>query len=338
MNPFAGSWTHFVKATFAKFSVGDRKKAPSPSLTRSIFVTWLNGVPYDARDSSFLEEMKLSAAEYQTHSLSIANSHYDKDAAAEAKLRVLVDFCDAYAQWRPSGEEKAAGSSSSAVGLPENIDSDEEGDEAMPAADVADLAASPVESAPSSPSGGSVGESKQRGRVALKTAATRRRRKAASSGSGCDSDSESDPDSSSSSSSGSDADSDLDDESQEPFNDKVEYMPDRIVAKKTVGWRDFYLIHWLGYGAAERSWEPAAFFDQWCTKQTYEYEQARRPQRILALKIRAPRPGTDGKEAAERFYEVQWQSRSETSMEREQLMRDEYPDAVECEVPEGSTH
>ena len=50
---------------------------------------------------SFLNEMKLTAAEYQTHSLTIANNHYDKDAASEAKLRVLVDFCDAYAQWQP---------------------------------------------------------------------------------------------------------------------------------------------------------------------------------------------------------------------------------------------
>ncbi len=92
------AWTHFVKAAFAKH--GSEKRAPSASLARSIFVTWLNGMPYDARDSPFLQEMKLTAAEYQTHSLAIANRHYDKDAASEAKLRELVDFCDSYSHWQ----------------------------------------------------------------------------------------------------------------------------------------------------------------------------------------------------------------------------------------------
>ncbi len=53
---------------------------------RSIFVTWLNGVPYDAHDSPFLQELKVSAAEYQTHSLAIANRHYDKVCAREMPL------------------------------------------------------------------------------------------------------------------------------------------------------------------------------------------------------------------------------------------------------------
>ena len=58
-------------------------------------------MPYDDRDRSFLErkleELKMSAAQYQTHSLTIANKYYDKDLASEEKLRQLVDFCEAYA-------------------------------------------------------------------------------------------------------------------------------------------------------------------------------------------------------------------------------------------------
>jgi hypothetical protein len=112
-----------------KHSPGDKKKAPSASLARSIFVTWLNGVPYDTRDSPFLNEMKLTAAEYQTHSLAIANNHYDKDAASEAKLRVLVDFCDSYSQWQPHDEAAAVGAAAGgkeAAMLSENVDSDDE--------------------------------------------------------------------------------------------------------------------------------------------------------------------------------------------------------------------
>ena len=77
---------------------------------RSVFVTWLNGLPWnktEAGDQQFLEEMKLSAARFQMHSLATANSLYDKadklaggssqDSASYGRLVELVDFCEAYA-------------------------------------------------------------------------------------------------------------------------------------------------------------------------------------------------------------------------------------------------
>jgi hypothetical protein len=114
-------------------------------------------------------------------------------------------------------------------------------------------------------------------------------------------------------------------------------LPDRIVAKKTVGWKDFYLVHWLGFTAAERTWEPAAFFDAYCTKQTHGYQQARRPLRIVAQKVRPPRYRPKPKHSRATsaggseetfFYEVLWQGQSETTMEAEETMRHEYPDLV----------
>jgi hypothetical protein len=334
----AAAWTHFVKATFRKHS-GDKKKAPSASLARSIFVTWLNGVPYDTHDSPFLNEMKLTAAEYQTHSLAIANSHYDKDAASEAKLRVLVDFCDSYAQWQPD-EKSGAGfgsSSSSSSGRSDskdNVDSDDDeggslnsgpadmdvgADESPPAASSLGASSAAPSAASASASALPVEIKKQPARRPAKakarTSSVRKKK-----GSSSDSDS-SDSDSSDSSSSSDDENED----EQAADTDDAEYLPDRIIAKKTVRWQDFYLIHWLGYTAAERTWEPAAYFDQYCTKQTHDYEQARRPARIVARKAR---PG-DSKSAQELFFEVQWQGRSsETSMEREESVLEGFPDLV----------
>jgi hypothetical protein len=325
----AAAWTHFVKATFSKHS-GDKKKAPSASLARSIFVTWLNGVPYDTHDSPFLNEMKLTAAEYQTHSLAIANSHYDKDAASEAKLRVLVDFCDAYAQWQPDEKSGAGSGSSSSLGRSDskdNVDSDDEGgslnsgpsdmdvgadDSAAPLAAASALGSSSA--APFATSTSSVRSAEIKKQPALRpgTSSSARKKKRASS----DSDS-------------SDSDSSSDDENEDEQDedaDDAEYLPDRIIAKKTVGWQDFYLIHWLGYTAAERTWEPAAYFDQYCTKQTHDHEQARRSVRILARKAR---PGESKSAAQEFFFEVQWQGRSsETSMEREESVQEDFPDLV----------
>jgi hypothetical protein len=323
-----GAWTHFVKGAFRKHS-GDKKKAPSASLARSIFVTWLNGVPYDTRDSPFLQEMKLTAAEYQTHSLAIANSHYDKDGASEAKLRALVDFCDSYAQWQP--DEKGASSSSSSSysssDAKDNVDSDDEafGDPGPAAMELGDdsgafSAAAPVPLA-ATPAAASTsdlpaGEAKRQARPKAKAKAhssSSSRKKASS-----DSDS---------SDSGSDSESSSDPESSEDDDaeDETVYLPDRIVSKKTVRWKDFYLIHWLGFTAAERTWEPTAYFDKYCTKQTYDYEHSRRPLRILALKAR---PVTDSKSARQLFYEVQWQGQSETTMESDSSVREEFAELV----------
>jgi hypothetical protein len=422
----AGAWTHFVKATFRKHSPGDKKKAPSASLARSIFVTWLNGVPYDTRDSPFLQEMKLTAAEYQTHSLAIANNHYDKDAASEAKLRVLVDFCDAYAQWQPD-EKAAAAAGGAAAGkdaamMSENVDSDDEEskDDAKhrsPSSSVADVAAAavlgdktgggmadmqlgnddsaddhvvPSDTAPaavsassgvgsgaSSGAGSAAASNSQRasplyaasvsaaaetkrsrtakamacaalqragagaaaaaaadssehkaaGKSPQKTRASRKARKARDFSD--DDDSGSDSASSSSSSS--------EDDSEDDEADETEYLPDRIVAKKTVRWQHYYLVHWKGYSAAERTWEPAAFFDEYCTKQTYEYEQALRPVRILAQHSRRNGNGSSsetkhrgGSESSSLtlFYEVQWHGHSETTMEVAEEMAEKYPDMV----------
>jgi hypothetical protein len=247
---FTAAWTHFVKATFRKHS-GDKKKAPSASLARSIFVTWLNGVPYDTHDSPFLNDMKLTAAEYQTHSLAIANSHYDKDAASEAKLRVLVDFCDAYSQWQP--DDKAAGASSSSssssglFGGKDNVDSDDEGGSGPADMELGDddSVPSPV-SASASSSAASASSSVLPVEIKKQPARRTARAKARTSSSSASKKKKaSDSDSSASDSSSSD-DSDNEDEDENDPEDDAEYLPDRIIAKKTVGWQDYYLIHWLG--------------------------------------------------------------------------------------------
>ncbi len=310
-------------------------------MARSIFVTWLNGVPYDTRDSPFLSEMKLTAAEYQTHSLAIANSHYDKDAASEAKLRVLVDFCDSYSQWQPDGAGSGSSSSSSSgpSDAKDNVDSDDDegghldsgpvdmdvgaDDSAPPAAPSSSFgsssAASFAASAPSSPLLEEIKKEPARrpAKAKARTSSSASKKKRASS----------DSDSSESESDSSSSDSDEQDEKDKKGHDadETEYLPDRIIAKKTVRWQDFYLIHWLGFTAAERTWEPAAYFDQYCTKQTHDYEQTRRPVRILAVKAR---PGGDSKSAQELFFEVQWRGRSETSVERESSVQEDFPDLV----------
>jgi hypothetical protein len=334
----AGAWTQFVKTSFAKHS--PTKKAPSPSLARSIFVTWLNGVPYDTHDSPFLDEMKLSAAQYQTHSLAIANSHYDKDVASEAKLRELVDFCDKYAAWSgSSGDATAAStlaSSSSAplagrasvasATVPSSLHVPRS--PASPvAASSASSASAPDSRSPASSSDDDVAFPGNDGSVASSFAS-------ASSGAGSESSSVarslprlrsagtskpgSDEDSNNEASSDDDDDDDdnndklgaggagvqglskgrkkatkkqprsrgrdgvaVCDAGNDNDNDKV-YWPERIVAKKTVRGQDLYLIHWRGFSESDRTWEPAAFFDQHCTAQTYAYEQSRVAVQIVS--------------------------------------------------------
>jgi hypothetical protein len=143
-------------------------------------------------------------------------------------------------------------------------------------------------------------------------------------------------DSSSVSSSSSEHDSD-EDEDDATMPDDAEYLPDRIVAKKTVLWQDFYLVHWRGFTAAERTWEPAAFFDQYCTKQTYDYQQARRPLRILSQRShrhtsseskRGAAAASAAASSSQLFYEMQWHGQSETTMELASKVAEEHPELV----------
>jgi hypothetical protein len=321
-------------------------------------------VPYDSHDSHFLNEIKVSAAEYQTHSLAIANSHYDKDAASEAKLRVLVDFCDSYAQW--SGVGVGDGKSAAvAASTDDNLDSDDDAADAdmppvlssaapapasspVPASSSSAVEFKEVKQAGGAAAGSSSSYSSSSAAVESKAARQaaevkrgprprrHRRRQDSSSGSSSASSSasSSSSDSESCESSAASDSEDNDDEDAETrcaaVQDDAEYLPDRIIAKKTVGWRDFYLIHWLGYTAAERTWEPAAFFDEYCTKQTHDYEQARRPLRILSVKEPPASPGESKEAKPPACFEVQWRGRpaSETSMEREEWMRDAHADLV----------
>jgi hypothetical protein len=267
----AGGWTHFVKATFAKHS--STKRAPSASLCRSIFVTWLNGMPYDAHDSPFLAEMKVSAAEYQTHSLAIANSHYDKDAASEAKLRHLVDFCDAYAHWQGAAAAAATAGASPAEPA-DNVDSDDEefivssgssgsssGSSGSSSGSSKPLHAGGAGSPPPMHAGGA-GSPPPMDLKQQQPQHKRQQRRVESKRTAADnalSDSSDDDDDDHEAKLRADSD---DDDCGAAVQDEQEYMPDRIVAKKTVRWQNFYLIHWLGYSEAERTWEPAAFFER----------------------------------------------------------------------------
>ena len=103
--PFSQSaWTAFVKGSWEDFArpPGDvsEDRAPSrqppPSLCRTMFVTWLNSVPYNERDRAFLEKVQQTAADFQTHTLETANSLYDKDTASYERLLDLIQFCE---QW-----------------------------------------------------------------------------------------------------------------------------------------------------------------------------------------------------------------------------------------------
>jgi hypothetical protein len=119
-------------------------------------------------------------------------------------------------------------------------------------------------------------------------------------------------------------------------------MPEHIIAKKTVRWKHLYLIHWRGFSESERTWEPAEFFDEYCTLQTTAYERQRVPVRVVSERTRN-RPasrstatasasagaaasaagagsGTGsgsgaGSQSVLVYYEMEWKGQRETSLE-----------------------
>lgn len=94
----SSAFTAFVSGAFHKFSTDKNKPAPAASLLRSVFVTWLNSLPESAAEGDIkaLNELKISAAAYQHHSVQTANSIYDKDQLSYARLLRLVDFCEQF--------------------------------------------------------------------------------------------------------------------------------------------------------------------------------------------------------------------------------------------------
>ena len=133
--PFSSSaWTGFVKRAWRDFAGVARAapasaagaaaaavaRQPPPSLCRTIFVTWLNGVPYSEPDRVFLDTLQRTAAEFQTHTLETANKLYDKDAAAYERLLDVVTFCE---EWSVS---TATVRSADADEWDDNLDSDDE--------------------------------------------------------------------------------------------------------------------------------------------------------------------------------------------------------------------
>ena len=127
--PFSQTaWTAFVKRSWGDFarapSDGDAadvepSRRPPPSLCRTMFVTWLNSVPYNEQDRLFLDGMQQTAADFQTHTLETANSLYDKDTASYERLLDLTKFCE---QWSLS----VAGGAPNNEQWDLNLDSDDE--------------------------------------------------------------------------------------------------------------------------------------------------------------------------------------------------------------------
>jgi hypothetical protein len=121
------AWTAFVKRSWGGLARvpsanadGERPpRQPPPSLCRTIFVTWLNSVPYNDQDRVFLDKMQQTAADFQTHTLETANTLYDKDAASYERLLALTKFCE---QWSLS----VTGGALNDEQWDENLDSDHE--------------------------------------------------------------------------------------------------------------------------------------------------------------------------------------------------------------------
>ena len=97
---------------------GKGPRQPPPSLLRSIFVTWLNSLPY-ADDREFLVELQQSAAEFQTHTLATANAVYDADVVSYERLLALTRVCERFA-------ERVALADGGGQAWQKNLDSDDE--------------------------------------------------------------------------------------------------------------------------------------------------------------------------------------------------------------------
>jgi hypothetical protein len=302
--PFSQSgWTAFVKRSWGDFarppSSDDEPAGPSrqppPSLTRTMFVTWLNSVPYNQRDEAFLDKIQQTAADFQTHTLQTANSLYDKDTASYERLLAVTQFCE---QWALSVGGQALGDSK----WDNNLDSDDDffdstnpvprrervaafppvlevkTNEIDHSEDEMDIDEMETEPSPSDQVDGAVDESR------------------------------------------------LNEEDAPLSSEEKLYQPEAILArhtemvykkkkgrygkthKKVIGWVDRLLVKWEGYSLAEATWESdIKFYAKYCAPIIAHREETEVPE-ALVRKTKHPQTGAA-------YYQVRWKDSQHSTME-----------------------
>jgi hypothetical protein len=296
--PFSSSaWTGFVKRAWRNFSrpsddAEDKSlpRQPPPSLCRTIFVTWLNSVPYNEQDRSALEELQRSAADFQTHTLETANRLYDKDAASYERLLDLTTFCE---EWSLS----VAGGALKDNEWDENLDSDDDRfDATTPVPRRHRDQAENIEGKEDAENDEPEQENSEPSPL--------------------------DPIVNDEELNGQDEDAAPVPSASEPKR----YLPEEILdrrtelvysrkkarfggtRKKVTGWCDQVLVKWDGYSVAESTWEfDVAFYKEHYPQLLAAQKEAGTPERLVAKK-KHPETGLA-------YYKVKWQGSECTTME-----------------------
>lgn len=220
----------------------------------------------------------------------IANQLYDKDVAAEDRLRELVDFCETYAV-----RSQTVQSSVSVEPEDDNVDSDDD--------DFYATAPLPPRRKPRKRSSSSAKHTDKRKKdMNISDMDTDEEREQlhqdVSEDQSLDKERKEQEEGSETESAAAAAASAL-------------FLPERVVGKKTKRWQNYYLVHWHGYTDADNSWEPAEFYEQHWSDLVQAYEASRVPERIVSKRFRL-RPK---EQTTLEYYEVQWAGQKETTLE-----------------------
>jgi hypothetical protein len=320
------AWTEFARRAWRAFAspkpsnpgpavAGEQPRQPPrqppPSLCRTIFVTWLNGVPHHKEDKAFAELQK-DAARFQTHTLETANKLYDKDLLSYERLLRLTEFCEAWSATFSGGAGLAGGGDSQSGGLgdewDENLDSDDERFDSTEAVARRRRAPAPAENP-----GSALEDLAPAPRIAAEA----------------DEPNPSQPRNASGAEGSLRTQGDTEELGLnfEPAPAKL-YLPEAILEKNTqvlrrgkdsTKWRQWFLVKWHGYSVAESTWEPdVAFYEKNFPGLIHQYEQARVPEKLVGVKLHASPVisgvgNSSGRSAL--HYQVRWRGSEWTTME-----------------------
>jgi hypothetical protein len=350
--PFSSStWTGFVKRAWRDFAAvpsaaaaagggsgrgggagggsgnSATRRQPPPSLCRTIFVTWLNSVPYNDQDRVFLQGLQQSAADFQTHTLETANRLYDKDTASYERLLGVTQFCE---QWSLSTSARRGGAD--ADDWDENLDSDDERFDAttpLPrrarGAKKAAEGPQPAEKKSRENEGPEEEEEKEEEEEEEQHQQDLQHQQEGDSRPPSPGDIVDDGDEGW-------RDDDDDEDGAIPGAQPKLYIPEGVLDRRTelvrtktgararsrwggtrqrkavTAWRDQLLVKWAGYSVAEATWEAdVAFYQQHYPHLLAAHAAARVPERIAGVHTH-PQSGAP-------HYKLQWRDSSSTTME-----------------------